>query len=69
VRPLVAASNGLWRFIDRGLIDGTVNGIGYAARAFGWVGSRLQTGQLNTYAFATVLGALLLLALVVLGGN
>jgi NADH-quinone oxidoreductase subunit L len=69
IRPIVAVSNGLWRFIDNGLIDGTVNGIGYASRAFGWVGSRLQTGQLNTYAFATVLGALLLLALVVLGGN
>jgi NADH-quinone oxidoreductase subunit L len=69
VRPIVAVSNGLWRFVDKGLIDGIVNGIGYASRAFGWVGSRLQTGQLNTYAFATVLGVLLLLALVVLGGN
>jgi NADH-quinone oxidoreductase subunit L len=69
VRPIVGISRGLWRFVDNGLIDGTVNGIGYAARAFGWVGSRLQTGQLNTYAFATVLGALLLLALVMLGGN
>ena len=69
VRPVVAVSNGLWHFVDKGLIDGTVNGIGYASRAFGWVGSRLQTGQLNTYAFATVLGALLLLALVVLGGT
>jgi NADH-quinone oxidoreductase subunit L len=69
VRPIVGLSRGLWRFVDNGLIDGTVNGIGYASRAFGWVGSRLQTGQLNTYAFAAVLGALLLLALVVMGGN
>ena len=69
VRPIVGASRGLWRFVDKGLIDGAVNGAGYTARAFGWVGSRLQTGQLNTYAFATVLGALLLLALVVAGGN
>jgi NADH-quinone oxidoreductase subunit L len=69
VRPIVAVSRGLWRFIDNGLIDGIVNGAGYASRAFGWVGSRLQTGQLNTYAFATVLGVLLLLALVVAGGN
>jgi NADH-quinone oxidoreductase subunit L len=66
VRPVLAVSRWSWRFIDNGLIDGTVNGAGYASRAFGWVGSRLQTGQLNTYAFAAVLGALLLLAIVVL---
>jgi NADH-quinone oxidoreductase subunit L len=60
----VGLSRGLSRFIDQGLIDGVVNGLGYTSRAFGWVGSRLQTGQLNTYAFAAVLGALLLLALV-----
>ncbi|HUF50295.1 MAG TPA: NADH-quinone oxidoreductase subunit L [Longimicrobiales bacterium] len=63
VRPLIAVSRGLWRFIDQGLIDGAVNGLGHATRAFGWVGSRLQTGYLNTYAFAAVLGALLLLIL------
>ena len=62
VRPVVATSKGLWRFIDEMLIDGVVNGAGYASRAFGWVGSRMQTGQLNTYAFAVVAGALLLLA-------
>jgi NADH-quinone oxidoreductase subunit L len=69
VRPVIGLSRAAWRFIDKGLIDGTVNGVGYASRAFGWVGSRLQTGQLNTYAFAAVLGALLLLALVAAGGN
>jgi NADH-quinone oxidoreductase subunit L len=64
IRPIVGMSRAFWRFIDAGLIDGTVNGLGRASRAFGWVGSRLQTGQLNTYAFAAVLGALLLLAIV-----
>jgi NADH-quinone oxidoreductase subunit L len=68
IRPIMSVSRGFWRIIDQGLIDGAVNGAGYAARAFGWVGSRLQTGQLNTYAFAAVLGALLLLALVSLSG-
>jgi NADH-quinone oxidoreductase subunit L len=66
VRPIMAMSRGMWRFIDQGLIDGTVNGAGYASRAFGWVGSRLQTGQLNTYAFAIVVGALLVIGLMVL---
>ena len=65
VRPIVGTSRALWRFIDNGLIDGAVNGTGYTARAFGWVGAQLQTGQLNTYAFAAVVGVLLLLAIVV----
>jgi NADH-quinone oxidoreductase subunit L len=68
IRPIVGTSRLLWRFVDQGVIDGAVNGLGYASRAFGWVGSRLQTGQLNTYAFAAVLGAMLLLAIVTLGG-
>jgi NADH-quinone oxidoreductase subunit L len=66
VRPIVAASRGLWRYVDQLLIDGTVNGAGYVARAVGWAGSRVQTGQLNTYAFALAVGVLVLLALVVL---
>ena len=65
VRPILALSRGMARFIDQLLIDGAVNGAGFASRAFGWVGSRLQTGQLNSYAFALVAGVLLLLALVV----
>jgi NADH-quinone oxidoreductase subunit L len=64
VRPVVRLSRACWRLIDDGLIDGIVNGAGYAARAFGWVGSRLQTGQLNSYAFAIVLGVLLVLGLI-----
>jgi len=66
VRPVLAASRAMARFIDEYLVDGAVNGVGYASRAFGWVGSRLQTGQLNSYAFAVVAGVLLLLAIVVL---
>ena len=65
VRPVLAVSRGLWRFVDHGIIDGVVNGVGYASRAFGWVGSRLQTGQINSYAFAVVAGTLLLLAFVI----
>ena len=66
IRPVLATSRALARFIDDGIVDGAVNGVGYAARALGWVGSRLQTGQLNSYAFAVVGGVLLLIALVVL---
>jgi NADH-quinone oxidoreductase subunit L len=65
IRPVLAVSRFFWRYLDQGLIDGTVNGVGYSARAFGWVGAQLQTGQLNTYAFAAVLGVLLLLGFVI----
>jgi NADH-quinone oxidoreductase subunit L len=65
VRPVLAVSRFFWRYLDQGLIDGVVNGAGYSARAFGWVGAQLQTGQLNTYAFAAVLGVLLLLGFVI----
>ncbi len=66
VRPIVALSRGSWRIVDEGLIDGTVNGIGRLSAAVGWVGSRLQSGELNTYAFAIVLGVLLILGFVAL---
>ena len=66
VRPLLAASRALWRVVDQRVIDGAVNGAAYLSRGLGWVGSRFQTGQINTYAFAVVLGVLVLLAFVTL---
>ena len=63
VRPLLAVSRASWRFIDETLIDGLVNGAGYLSRFAGWSGSRLQTGQLNTYAFAIVVGVLVVLGI------
>jgi NADH-quinone oxidoreductase subunit L len=63
VRPLLGVSRAAWRFVDQNIIDGLVNGAGYASRGLGWTGSRLQTGQLNTYAFAIVLGVLVVLGI------
>jgi len=52
----------LWRFVDNGLIDGFfVNGSAALARGFGWVGSRLQSGNTGTYAWVLVVGVLVLL--------
>jgi NADH-quinone oxidoreductase subunit L len=65
VRPVVNGSQALWRFVDVGIVDGTANGLGALARGLGWVGSRLQTGNLNVYALAIVAGALLILFSVV----
>lgn len=67
VRPVLAISRALWRWVDQGFIDNVlVNGAGYSSRLLGWAGSRLQTGQLNTYAFAVVIGVLVVLGFVIL---
>ncbi len=66
VQPIIVVSRGLlWRGIDNGLIDGLfVNGSGYLARFVGWIGSQLQSGQLGTYAWVLVVGALAVLGAV-----
>jgi len=59
--------NFLWKGIDAGLIDGLlVNGSSAIARAFGWVGSRVQTGAVGTYAWVLVAGVLVVLGAVTL---
>ena len=68
VNPTVQISrNVLWRGIDSGLIDGLlVNGSAALARAFGWVGSRLQSGTVGAYAWVLVAGVLAVLGAVTL---
>ncbi len=63
VTPTYAISkNFLWRFIDHGVIDSLlVNGSAALARGFGWMGSRLQTGNVGIYAWVLVVGVVALL--------
>jgi NADH-quinone oxidoreductase subunit L len=63
VRPTYTASRSfLWRIVDNGIIDGFfVNGSAALARGFGWVGSRLQSGNVGIYAWALVVGVLAVL--------
>ena len=63
VTPTYAISrNFLWRFVDNGIIDGLlVNGSAALARGFGWMGSRLQTGNVGIYAWVLVVGVVALL--------
>ncbi|HEY5544977.1 MAG TPA: NADH-quinone oxidoreductase subunit L [Gemmatimonadaceae bacterium] len=63
VKPVVGVSRRvLWRGMDTGLIDGLlVNGSGYLMRGLGWVGARLQSGQVGTYAWVLVIGVLAVL--------
>jgi NADH-quinone oxidoreductase subunit L len=65
VRPVIRISRGAWRYIDEGIIDRAVNGLGALAQLLGLAGSRLQTGNLNVYALAIAVGALLILLRVV----
>jgi len=49
------------------VIDGFfVNGSAAVARAFGWVGSRVQSGAVGTYAWVLVVGVLAVLGAVTL---
>jgi len=66
VRPVVWMSRVLlWGVVDKGLVDGAaVNGSAKLSRALGWVGSRLQTGQVGVYIVLFLVGALWILRVV-----
>jgi len=52
----------LWKVVDARLVDGLlVNGTAVASRALGWVGSRLQTGEVGVYVVLFVVGVLVVL--------
>jgi NADH-quinone oxidoreductase subunit L len=67
VRPLVWLSRIiLWRGVDQGIVDGAaVNGTARVSRGLGWLGSRLQTGQVGVYIVLFLVGALWVLHTVV----
>ena len=67
VRPTMWISRVLlWRVMDQGVIDGVaVNGSAKLSRGLGWLGSRLQTGQVGMYVVLFLVGALWILRVVV----
>ena len=60
VRPLVLFSDRvLWKDVDQGIIDrGGVEGSARLARTLGWIGTRLQTGQVGVYLTVFLVGVL-----------
>ena len=52
---------GLWRWIDVGLVDGAVNGLGWLADQIGRGFRLVQTGYIRTYALAMLIGVVGLL--------
>jgi NADH-quinone oxidoreductase subunit L len=67
VRPLVWLSRSvLWKGVDQGVIDGAaINGSARLSRGLGWLGSRLQTGQVGVYVVLFLVGALWILRAVI----
>jgi len=62
VQPIKAVSNGvLWRGVDAGLIDGTVNAVGLVVRGWSAALRRLQTGSVRGYAMSLFLGVVVIL--------
>ena len=63
VRPLVWLSRTvLWKGVDQGVVDGAaVNGTAKLSQGLGWLGSRLQTGQVGVYVVLFLAGALWIL--------
>jgi NADH-quinone oxidoreductase subunit L len=62
--PITSAARFLNEGIDRGVIDGAVNGLGRAFRVAGGGLRKVQTGLVRNYALAIVLGAFLLVVFV-----
>ena len=50
----------LWRGVDAGAIDGTVNGVGLVVRGWSAVLRRLQTGSVRAYAMSVFVGVVMI---------
>jgi NADH-quinone oxidoreductase subunit L len=62
VNPVVKGSRSLlWKRVDAGLIDGSVNGVADRARNVGSVLRLLQSGSIRSYATWVLLGAVVLI--------
>jgi NADH-quinone oxidoreductase subunit L len=62
VRPSFAIGRLFWQELDKGVIDGIVNGVATFFRSSGGGLRRLQSGQIQNYAMAMAIGAFGLVA-------
>jgi len=70
VHPIRDGSSALlWKVVDAGLIDGTVNGVGSLARAIGGGLRTMQSGYIRRYAAWVVLGSIVIIAAVSFWGG
>jgi NADH-quinone oxidoreductase subunit L len=62
VQPIKQLSTGaLWKGVDAGVIDGSVNGVGAGVQGLSTSIRRVQTGSVRTYAASLFFGAVLIL--------
>jgi NADH-quinone oxidoreductase subunit L len=66
VKPTVDLANGLWRKVDVTVIDGLVNGVGSATMLWGRTMRLIQSGEVQHYALAMALGAVVILGVYLL---
>ena len=65
IAPLVWLSrNILWKVVDVGVIDGTVNGIAHGANAIGDASRHTQSGNARSYAVWILIGALVIFVII-----
>jgi NADH-quinone oxidoreductase subunit L len=70
VKPLVAGSRVvLWKGVDAGLIDGSVNGVGARARDVGSLLRMLQSGNVRSYAAWVLAGSVALILVMGFAGG
>ncbi|MFN8641257.1 MAG: NADH-quinone oxidoreductase subunit L [Candidatus Binatia bacterium] len=65
INPYVRLSRYFWQTVDAGLIDGAVNGVGDLVRVVGGRVRRLQTGNVQAYALVMLIGAVVMVAMLV----
>ncbi|HET9504674.1 MAG TPA: NADH-quinone oxidoreductase subunit L [Hymenobacter sp.] len=63
VKPTMALSTGLYKFVENGIIDPIANGVGRVTLAGGRFLRVVQTGSVETYLLLMVLGIVLILGL------
>ncbi|MCC2547555.1 NADH-quinone oxidoreductase subunit L [Hymenobacter sp. BT175] len=63
VRPVMGLSKGLYRFVEQGIIDPIVNGLGRVTLGGGHLLRFVQTGYVGLYLILMVTGIVLILAL------
>jgi NADH-quinone oxidoreductase subunit L len=61
VQPVKRTSTGvLWRGVDAGIVDGSVNGVGLVVRGWSAILRRMQTGSVRAYAMSFFVGVVAL---------
>ena len=61
VQPIrIASEEGLWKVVDAGFIDGSVNGVAGVVSGSSGLLRRLQTGSVRVYAASVMLGVVVI---------